>query len=218
MKKSLVAVALSAIITSGALAEEKSGVFVGATGGLGFVTGVILNTSGYQIAWKDNSVEETMLSETIGAKVGYQHWFFPMFGLRTYFQYDYNTGRSWNIGNQNLLVDFHQFTGNMDLMLNFINTESFSLGAFAGLGLGYTLSSWNKSEVSNLLDKTTNYSGFALPINVGISTTFAQQHKVELGARIHALPALYQNKGDSADLSGFGFGMMSVNIGYSYIL
>ena len=218
MKKLVVAAALSAALASSVVAEEKSGVFVGVHGGLGMVPGVIFNAAGNETAWDASMGPETETSINAGAKVGYQHWFIPYFGLRAYFQYDFNTGRTWQgLGDSSLSAAFQTFTGNIDLMANFINTESFSLGVFAGIGAGYTMTIWSDENVAKALDKTMEYVGLALPINVGIATTIAESHKIELGARIPALPAFYQTKGDTNNKAGFGFAPMSVNLGYSYI-
>lgn len=216
MKKVFVIILLNLSLASNILAQEKSGLFLGATGGLGFITGVFFDTAGNDTSWDSVLMKETTYSTALGIKGGYQYWFSPRVGVRTYLQYDFNSGRTWHINNDKLFIHFQHLTGNMDLMLNVFNTESFSLGIFGGFGLGYTISTWDNASFLNFLQNKYDYFGLAFITNVGVSTTFTQQHKVELGLRLPRLPVFYQSL-ESQNRSGFGFTATSVNLSYSYV-
>ena len=102
-------------------------------------------------------------------------------------------------------------------MVNFLNTDSFTLGAYVGFGLGYGITGITgpKAGIDRFLgDK--NYNGFNIPINVGIAATFAGSHKVEIGAKIQALSAGYSSKTKN-DKSEILMNTHVINVGYSYI-
>ena len=102
-------------------------------------------------------------------------------------------------------------------MVNFLNTDSFTLGAYAGFGLGYGITGITgpKAAIDMFLGDI-NYNGFNIPINVGIAATFAGSHKVEIGAKIQALSAGYSSKTKN-DKSEMLMNTHVINVGYSYI-
>ncbi|WP_051053854.1 outer membrane beta-barrel protein [Helicobacter bilis] len=102
-------------------------------------------------------------------------------------------------------------------MVNFLNTDSFTLGAYVGFGLGYGITGLTgEKTIVDTLSKEQNYNGFNIPINVGIAATFAGSHKVEIGAKIQALSAGYSSKTKN-DKSEMLMNTHVINVGYSYI-
>ncbi|BDB65340.1 hypothetical protein T36_1816 [Helicobacter cinaedi] len=81
MKKVFVVILLSLSLSSNILAQEKSGLFLGATGGLGFITGVFFDTAGNDTSWDGVLMKETTYSTALDIKGGYQYWFSPRVGL-----------------------------------------------------------------------------------------------------------------------------------------
>ncbi|WP_281650419.1 outer membrane beta-barrel protein [Helicobacter bilis] len=112
---------------------------------------------------------------------------------------------------------FHNITLNADAMVNFLNTDSFTLGAYVGFGLGYGITGLTGEKmIVDTLNKEQDYNRFNIPINVGIAATFGGSHKVEIGAKIQALSAEYSSKTKN-DKSETLMNTHVINVGYSYI-
>ena len=103
-------------------------------------------------------------------------------------------------------------------MVNFLNTDSFTLGAYVGFGLGYGITgiTGQKEVIDQIIGNNMKYNGFNIPINVGIAATFGGSHKVEIGAKIQALSAGYSSKTKN-DKTEYLMNTHVINVGYSYI-
>ena len=206
---------------------EKSGIFVGVHGGVTLFGLGVYDVNGKKVSDKDVEatlgVKPSTASFNVGLKAGYQYFFMPLVGVRGYLGYDFNGSRSYmKIPNmKDVNVSFQNITLNADVMVNFLNTDSFTLGAYVGFGLGYGITSvTHENKVAQgMIDemlKEMNYNGFNIPINVGIAATFAGSHKVEIGAKIQALSAGYSSKTKN-NKSEMLMNTHVINVGYSYI-
>ena len=230
MRKTLSMIAASTLLAVGlgntALAEggEKSGLFVGVHGGVSLFGVGIYDETGKKATdreLKDNfGVNASTTSFNVGLKAGYQYFFMPIVGVRGYLGYDFNGSRALmklGMGMKDVNVSFQNITLNADAMVNFLNTDSFALGAYVGFGLGYGITGLTgEKTIVDTLSKEQNYNGFNIPINVGIAATFAGSHKVEIGAKIQALSAGYSSKTKN-DKAEYLMNTHVINVGYSYI-
>ena len=203
---------------------EKSGIFVGVHGGVTLFGLGVYDVNGKKVSDKDVEatlgVKPSTASFNVGLKAGYQYFFMPLVGVRGYLGYDFNGSRSYmKIPNmKDVNVSFQNITLNADLMVNFLNTDSFTLGVYVGFGLGYGITgiTGQKEVIDQIIGNNMNYNGFNIPINVGIAATFAGSHKVEIGAKIQALSAGYSSKTKN-DKSEMLMNTHVINVGYSYI-
>ena len=159
----------------------------------------------------------------VGLKAGYQYFFMSIVGARGYLGYDFNgsrvfiKGSKFVAGMKDINMSFHNITLNADVMVNFLNTDSFTLGAYVGFGLGYGITGLTGEKmIVDTLSKEQNYNRFNIPINVGIAATFAGSHKVEIGAKIQALSAGYGSN-EKNYKSETLMNTHVINVGYSYI-
>ena len=230
MRKTLSIMAASTLLAVGlgntALADEggeKSGLFVGVHGGVSLFGVGMYDEKGKAESnqtYKDRGIDKSATSFNVGLKAGYQYFFMPMVGVRGYLGYDFNGSRALmklGMGMKDVNVSFQNITLNADVMVNFLNTDSFTLGAYVGFGLGYGITGVTgpKAGIDRFLGNM-NYNGFNIPINVGIAATFAGSHKVEIGAKIQALSAGYSSKTKN-DKSEMLINTHVINVGYSYI-
>ncbi|MWV62439.1 outer membrane beta-barrel protein [Helicobacter saguini] len=215
MRKFLSCVALSAILQSVVYAEsEQSGLFIGASVGAN-----ILDFSAYDNGRKISSQSEVKTTYSIGVKFGYNYFFTEMLGLRGYLSYDFDgiIVPSVVFADAPYAKDimYHNVGLNVDFMVNFLNMDYFSMGAFVGFNLGYAMASFTNKTMNEQMQQMADYNGFNIPINVGISVTLNSQHKLELGAKIQTLAAGYTSKTDRT--STFLFKPYIITLGYSYI-
>ncbi|MDY5823208.1 MAG: outer membrane beta-barrel protein [Helicobacter sp.] len=231
MRKTLSIMAASTLLAIGlgntALADdggEKSGLFVGVHGGVSLFGVGMYDETGKKATdreLKDNfGVNASTTSFNVGLKAGYQYFFMPIVGVRGYLGYDFNGSRALmklGMGMKDVNVSFQNITLNADVMVNFLNTDSFTLGAYVGFGLGYGITGMTgqKAVIDQIIGKM-KYNGFNIPINVGIAATFGGSHKVEIGAKIQALSAGYSSN-DKNDKSETLMNTHVINVGYSYI-
>ncbi|WP_104747093.1 outer membrane beta-barrel protein, partial [Helicobacter bilis] len=189
MRKTLSIMAASTLLAIGlgntALADEggeKSGLFVGVHGGVSLFGVGMYDGNGK--AWsdkdyKDSKMDKSAASFNVGLKAGYQYFFMPMVGVRGYLGYDFNgsrllmKGAVFGAGVKDINLSFQNITLNADVMVNFLNTDSFTLGAYVGFGLGYGITGMTgqKAVIDQIIGKM-KYNGFNIPINVGIAATF----------------------------------------------
>ena len=231
MRKTLSIIAASTLLAIGlgntALADEggeKSGLFVGVHGGVTLFGVGAYDANGKKTTdkqFKENfDVNASTTSFNVGLKAGYQYFFMPIVGVRGYLGYDFNGSRTLmklGTGMKDVNVSFQNITLNADVMVNFLNTDSFALGAYVGFGLGYGITGVTGQKAAiDMVINNMNYNGFNIPINVGIAATFAGSHKVEIGAKIQALSAGYSAKAKN-DKTEYLVNTHVINVGYSYI-
>lgn len=182
---------------------EKNGAFVGMHGGV-----TMFGISTYTA---DTNSSNTSATLDMGMQAGYQYFFMPVIGVRGYVAYDYDGSRDYNTAKLSL----HNITFNVDALVNFINSDNFTFGVYAGVGLGYAIQSLSNSTLQSQMEALYNYNGFNIPINIGITATFAQHHKVEVGAKIQTLAVDSTLKMNNK--MGFGFNPHVICMGYSFI-
>ena len=232
MRKTLSIMAASTLLAIGlgntALADEggeKSGLFVGVHGGVSLFGVGMYDGNGKAESnqtYKDRGIDKSATSFNVGLKAGYQYFFMPMVGVRGYLGYDFNGSRVFvkmpaAANMKDISISFQNITLNADVMVNFLNTDSFTLGAYVGFGLGYGITGVTGQKAAiDMVINNMNYNGFNIPINVGIAATFAGSHKVEIGAKIQALSAGYSSKTKN-DKTEYLMNTHVINVGYSYI-
>ena len=233
MRKTLSIIAASTLLAVGlsntALADEggeKSGLFVGVHGGVSLFGVGMYDEKGKAESnqtYKDRGIDKSATSFNVGLKAGYQYFFMPIVGVRGYLGYDFNGSRIFAKGSKlgtgvkDINISFQNITLNADVMVNFLNTDSFTLGAYVGFGLGYGITGVTGQKAAiDMVINNMNYNGFNIPINVGIAATFGGSHKVEIGAKIQALSAGYSSKTKN-DKSEMLINTHVINVGYSYI-
>ena len=170
--KIALSLAVAGILGATAAVAETSAGFVGLQGNTGFggyttkvetataqgtTSGTKTKTSGYQF----------------GILAGYKHFFVPKFGLRFYGLLDYASEETGASTTTNLNASI-----NADALFNFVSGDTWDLGGFGGVSLGYG----SKETGTSTTSATTDGMDFGL--NVGLRVTFAQHHGLELYSRI----------------------------------
>ena len=170
--KIALSLAVAGILGATAAVAETSAGFVGLQGNTGFgghttkvetaaatgtTTGTKTETSSYQF----------------GILAGYKHFFVPKFGLRFYGLLDYASSEVSSATTTNLNASI-----NADALFNFISGETWDLGGFGGVSLGYGSTETGTSTTSATTD------GMDFGLNVGLRISFAQHHGLELYSRI----------------------------------
>lgn len=128
----------------------------------------------------------------IGVKAGYSYYFLSFLGVRGYldYQYGFSVSSTTQTGQQTQTDttrnSLHQVAFNIDALINFVNTESFALGVYAGIGLGYANASSTNVEQNQTIN-TKRSDGFILPINVGLGITAGEHHRLDFGVKIPTL-------------------------------
>ena len=172
INKFAVSVALAGILgASSALAETSAG-FVGLQGNTGFGG----HTTKVETATATGTTQGTKTetsSYQFGILAGYKHFFVSKFGLRFYGLLDYANTEVSGVASTNINASI-----NADALFNFISGESWDLGGFGGVSLGYG------SVEAGASTTTTTTDGMDFGLNVGLRVTFAQHHGLELYGRI----------------------------------
>ena len=172
INKFAVSVALAGILgASSALAETSAG-FVGLQGNTGFGG----HTTKVETATATGTTQGTKTetsSYQFGILAGYKHFFVSKFGLRFYGLLDYANTEVSGVASTNINASI-----NADALFNFISGESWDLGGFGGVSLGYG------SVEAGTSTTTTTTDGMDFGLNVGLRVTFAQHHGLELYGRI----------------------------------
>lgn len=123
-----------------------------------------------------------------GLKGGYTHFFNAYVGLRAYADthYGFNYMRVLNGPNETDYKKSHwDVAANIDLLINFFDASSVTVGMFIGVGIGYA--SYDDTTIKTEQNVTTttsfNASGLFLPSKVGLGFGFGQ-HKIDLAIKI----------------------------------
>lgn len=176
MKKILCGIAVS-VALSGALCAEESGAFVGV--GVGYGGGQMKNSFGGE------SNKYNFGGVSYGFVGGYKQFFTPYLGLRYYANIDivHNTLKisGGEDGDTKSKFNLINYGANVDFLGNFISNEALDFGGFIGLGLG--ANTWSGSKLKELNGKSSK-TGFDFALNVGLRVNIAQNHGVEVAARV----------------------------------
>ena len=192
----------SVLATMSVANAEKSGAFVGLEAGVS-----IFNLASQTSDLKDSKLG---IGGSYGVIAGYKQFFTPYLGLRYYANLNYAHGSattptidargndSASAYHQNYLLNYGV---NVDFLANFVSKEiesfgSFDFGGFVGVGLG------GNTYLSDLTLVSVAYDGndskslspqettkFNVALNVGLRANMAENHGVELVARVPFIKA-----------------------------
>ena len=197
--KGAIALGLSAILASSAIAEDD-GAFVGLEVGLTSVKAEAKATSPGSVT---NTAKDILPSLAI--KGGYK-WFFgdsKRFGTRAYGMIGAGTGSLTQLsttlpaggGNVSFIsgtqhtyyTTYLDYMVGADALLNFANSDSFTFGLFAGVGLGGTtwIANGEDFEPKGGTGKGRSYANFQVALNVGLRANIAKSHGIEVGGRFY---------------------------------
>ncbi len=230
---------LLASATLSVVAAGESGVFVGLEAGTAIATSTDRTSLSGTVDTGTAQVSGDARAYTSGANIGfdwgvrlgYQLYMTPVHGLRFYA--DYGMGHIY--ASKNVLSSGSDYTGayaditaqrinfNIDYLLDFVQGENSSAGLYGGLFVGYSeLGFTQRSESSgggqSLRDTATQfYGGVGFGFNVGVQTTVAKHHRIELGAKIPVLgPNIVQYSGNEGYIST-NLRYTSINMSYSFV-
>lgn len=200
--------AVASVLASMSVANaEKSGAFVGLEAGVS-----IFNLASQTSDLKDSKLG---IGGSYGVIAGYKQFFTPYLGLRYYANLNYAHGSATTPtidGRNNLLTAtssvnaYHQnyllnYGVNVDFLANFVSKEvesfgSFDFGGFVGVGLGgntylsdltlVSLSNDGNNSKSLSPQETTKFN---VALNVGLRANMAENHGIELVARVPFIKA-----------------------------
>lgn len=154
-------------------AQENNGVFLGFEAGAGEQK---LTTDGNGIAY---TIKGSAI--VFGGKLGYKHLFIDIIGIRAYVGADYGETRVRFADGQSGVFSGITYTVNLDVLLNFYNSENVALGVFAGLGIG-----GQTAEDDNFLynDKVRTITNFYSDVKLGLRVNATKNHEIEFIAKI----------------------------------
>lgn len=200
-----------------------SGLFVGIDTGYTFAFDKIQLKNSNQI-----DTSSYLIGANIGVKAGYNYYFTPMLGVRGYLDYTFifrpagsaSEGGTTNTSSSDF-YSVNNITLNADLLVNLMQTDSITFGAFAGIGLGYGIAGATSTNTNGTTTQTLSASGFILPINLGLSLTANNHHRFEFGFKIPTL-GLSVTKANGKKVPDNVFETNSLrffttSVGYSYI-
>lgn len=151
-------------LLSFSLAQAK--VFVGVDGGY-VMAGSSVSGKADSTVW-DGTYDDAW---SVSANVGYETFFSNNFGMRAFLAVGYGTYLDSLTSNQAINID-----GNLDLILNFVNTGSFGFGVFAGVGAGY--------QYNSFLDDKLSFHSIPLFGRAGVTFGFGEKVRLDLTARL----------------------------------
>lgn len=195
--KGAIALGLSAILASSAIAEDD-GAFVGLEVGLTSVKAEAKATAPMAVT---NTAKDILPSLAI--KGGYK-WFFgdsKRFGTRAYGIVGVGTGSLTQLSTtlaaggasfisgsaHTYYTTYIDYMVGADALFNFANSDSFTFGLFAGVGLGGTTWAANGKEFEPKggTGKGRSYANFQVALNVGLRANIAKTHGIEVGGRFY---------------------------------
>ena len=229
--KKIACVAALSLMPMMAFADDGVGGDSGNGSGLflGLDTGYTFGFEKFQQKNSTTITSTTILSgANIGVKAGYNFHFAQMLGVRGYLDYTFvfnpmsASSVTDNVNDtRNIFSSAHVITLNADLLVNLIQTDSISFGAFVGIGLGYGMGSTTTTPDKGAATTSEKASGFILPINVGLSLTANNHHRFELGFKIPTLSMdITEVNGVKVPDNAFdalNVKLFTTSVGYSYI-
>lgn len=148
-------------------------------------------------------------------------------GIRGYANYHYGfayntttTTETNTTTESSLLASYHQVAGNVEATFRFFDLNGVGLGAYAGLGAGYsaTNSHTRTTEASTTTTIDTKVaSGFVLPVNVGLEVYMGKHHNASLNFRIPTIATTLTTT-DTANgtTTKYEERNLIITLGYSY--
>ncbi|ETD22170.1 outer membrane beta-barrel protein [Helicobacter macacae] len=163
----------------------------------------------------------------VGVKLGYTHFFNKWVGIRGYANYHYGFEYSTDTMTEtntttdsSLLASYHQVAGNVEATFKFFDLNGVGLGAYAGLGAGY--SATNSHTITTEASTTTTTdrkvaSGFVLPVNIGLEVYMGKHHNASLNFRIPTIATtLTTTDAATGTTTKYEERNLIITLGYSY--
>lgn len=160
------------------LPKKVAGVQFGGGG-----VGLVYEFKGYGVGDNNHDLE----GYRFGLLGGYKQFFTPKFGLRYYAAFDmgqYSSNPSFKA-----IVDEYSFVFNVEMLYNFITSETSDFGVFAGVGLGYVIYSYDMKENALISNKEQKRQivdisrDFDIRFVAGLRVNLAKRHGIELYSR-----------------------------------
>lgn len=119
-----------------------------------------------------------------------------------------------------VLASYHQVAGNVEATFKFFDLNGVGLGAYAGLGAGYSatysLNTTKESGTTTIID-TKVASGFVLPVNVGLEVYMGKHHNASLNFRIPTIATTLTTTDTAAGTTTkYEERNLIITLGYSY--
>lgn len=193
-----------AALIFGVMNAEESGGFVGVQLGGGELT---MESSAKGLSGSVNGITNGTSKiggggVALGIVGGYKQFFTQYLGLRYYANVDFIIANVKSIdsnakgiyGYDDWNTNLINYGVNVDFLANFISNETLDFGGFIGLGLGG--STYMGDGIDKLQDFINGYAnvlnvdgelsktGFDLALNIGLRVNIAQNHGVEVAARV----------------------------------
>lgn len=201
--KKILAVGLISAALSTSLAQ--AGVFVGVQGGYDVATG-------YASSGKTNAPiydgRTRNSGWSVGGNVGYE-LDLGYFGARTYLQVDYSRFIDAPGSDSFHAIDVDL---NADALINFVNSDAFGLGLFAGIGVGYQWLNY-KFEAAGLTLAENNINNVPLFARVGLTFKLLGNSRIDLGVK---LPIVGWNV-DDRFIGGGIYSPLKVQASYKFL-
>lgn len=175
--------------------SAKSGLFVGIDLGASILTQASRGeASGLTPFDTITTMKYSYLMPQVGFRLGYQHYFTPANGLRLYGSYAFARtgmvhveGNTRNSGADRITEQYFYATkrleANLDYLLDLVKTENSSAGVYLGVFYGASTITLNRKNA-----QPWQFSGDLkqriVGINLGMQTTLADHHRIEVGAKI----------------------------------
>lgn len=211
------------------------------SGKSGDISGFFLGAEvGYQANFGKTTTTETNATNTtttessvfpignVGVKLGYTHFFNKWVGIRGYANYHYGfayntttTTETNTTSESSLLASYNQVAGNVEATFKFFDLNGVGLGAYAGLGAGYSatyaLNTTKESGTTTIID-TKIASGFVLPVNVGLEVYMGKHHNASLNFRIPTIATTLTTNtgGQQGTATKYEERNLIITLGYSY--
>lgn len=211
------------------------------SGKSGDISGFFLGAEvGYQASFTKETTTETNTTNSVaessvfpignvGVKLGYTHFFNKWVGIRGYANYHYGfayntttTTETNTTTESSLLASYNQVAGNVEATFKFFDLNGVGLGAYAGLGAGYSatysLNTTKESGTTTIID-TKVASGFVLPVNVGLEVYMGKHHNASLNFRIPTIASTLTTTntgGQQGTTTKYEERNLIITLGYSY--
>lgn len=212
--------------------SAKSGLFVGIDLGASILTQASRGESSGLTPYGNSitTMKYSYLMPQVGFRLGYQHYFTPTNGLRLYGSYAFaRTGmvhveeNTRNSGANQIIDQYFYATkrleANLDYLLDLVKTEDSSAGVYLGVFYGAPTITLNRENA-----RPWQFSGDLkqriVGINLGLQTTLADHHRIEVGAKIplnkQKVERIYAAK-TFAIKNLYAYQLASVGLSYAFV-
>lgn len=204
-------IGLLSLAASGLLWAENDGMFAGLSLGVGETKfkQEINNIAVQNMQIPEHSISKNATNFGGTLKAGYKQFFGESknVGLRYYGYVGYGYGGFGDgvLAGKKFTSHLLDYGVGVDALYNFINTQDYNIGLFAGLNLGGI--TWiTNGEEQKPSNGSENRINFETDVNVGLRTSLAERHGIELGVKIPLTSSeIYKGSGRlDVDPSAYG--------------